>query len=102
MSRAAVIGAGPAGLAVARYLKTEGFEPVVFERASRVGGQWSGDSRFSAVWPSMRTNTSRIMTAFSDLAYPLGTNVYPTNQEVGAYLRRFAALHDLDRHVRLG
>jgi len=100
--RAAVIGGGPAGIVAARYLKSEGFEPVVFEQASRIGGQWSGDARFSMVWPSMRTNTSRLMTAFSDLAYPLGTAVYPTNQEVGAYLQRFAALHDLERHVRLG
>ena len=102
MLRVAVIGGGPAGIVAARYLKTEGLEPVIFEQASAIGGQWSGDSRFSMVWPSMRTNTSRIMTAFSDLAYPPGTAVYPTNQEVGAYLRRFATLHDLDRHVRLG
>ena len=102
MSTVAVIGGGPAGIAAARYLKSEGFEPVVFEQASHIGGQWSGDARFSAVWPSLRTNTSRIMTTFSDLAYPLGTAVYPTNQEVGAYLQRFAALHDLERHVRLG
>ena len=102
MARAAIIGGGPAGIVAARYLKSEGFEPVVYEQASAIGGHWSGDARFSAVWPAMRANTSRAMTSFSDLAYPAGTAVYPTNQEVGVYLRRFAALHDLDRHVRLG
>ena len=101
MERVAVIGAGPAGLTTARFLSSEGFEPTIFERASRIGGQWSGDSRFSSVWPSLRTNTSRILTAVSDLRYEPGTAVYPTNQEVGEYLGRYAAMFGLHERVRL-
>ena len=40
----AVIGAGPAGLVSARYLKKHGFLPVVFEAASQIGGQWNAAS----------------------------------------------------------
>jgi dimethylaniline monooxygenase (N-oxide forming) len=73
MQKVAVIGAGPAGLVMARYLKSEGFEPGLFEQGGRIGGQWSADPSHSGVWPSMRTNTSRIMTSFSDLPHDAGT-----------------------------
>jgi dimethylaniline monooxygenase (N-oxide forming) len=101
MQKVAVIGAGPAGLVAARYLKSEGFEPVVFEQGSRIGGQWSADPGHSGVWPAMRTNTSRIMTAFSDLPHDAGSPTYPTNEAMGEYLERYAEMFDLTRRIRL-
>jgi dimethylaniline monooxygenase (N-oxide forming) len=101
MSKVAVIGAGPGAIVAARYLKSEGFEPVLFEQGGKIGGQWSGEAAHSGVWSSMRTNTSRIMTSFSDLPHEVGTPTYPTNQEMGAYLHRYADKFDLTRHVRL-
>lgn len=90
MTEVGIIGAGPAGLAAARYLASEGFEPVVFEQGPTIGGQWSGDRRHSGVWPSMRTNTSRVLTAFSDLPHRDDGQVYPTNQMIHDYLRAYA------------
>jgi dimethylaniline monooxygenase (N-oxide forming) len=101
MQKVAVIGAGPAGLVAARYIKSEGFEPVVFEQGSRIGGQWSADPGHSGVWPAMRTNTSRIMTAFSDLPHDAGSPTYPTNEAMGEYLERYAEMFDLTRRIRL-
>jgi len=101
VKRAAIIGAGPAGLVAARYLKSEGFEPVVFEQGDRIGGQWSGDPRISGVWPSMRTNTARVMTAFSDLPHAYDSPAYPTNQAMQAYLQSYAEHFDLLPRIRL-
>jgi dimethylaniline monooxygenase (N-oxide forming) len=101
VTEVAIIGAGPAGLAAARYLASEGFEPRLFERGPTVGGQWSGDRAHSGVWPSMRTNTSRILTAFSDLPHADGSNVYPSNQSIGEYLRAYAERFSLPSRVRL-
>jgi thioredoxin reductase len=101
MQKVAVIGAGPAGLVTARYLKSEGFEPVLFEQGSRIGGQWSADPGHSGVWPAMRTNTSHIMTSFSDLPHDAGSPTYPTNEAMGQYLERYAEMFDLTRRVRL-
>lgn len=43
--RAAIIGAGVAGLASARRCLENGFEPVVYERSKKVGGTWVYDER---------------------------------------------------------
>ena len=100
-SNVAIIGAGPAGLVTARYLKAYGFTPVLFEKGDRIGGQWSGNRAYSGVWPSLHTNTSRIMTRFSDLEYEAGTPHYPSHQEVLRYLHRYANRFELRPHIRL-
>ena len=38
MVRVAIVGGGPAGLSAARYLRSEGFEPIILERAAALGG----------------------------------------------------------------
>ena len=101
MNRVAVIGAGPAGLVVSRWLVAHGFEPVIFEQADELGGQWTAQPGLSGIWPTMHTNTSRILTAFSDLE-PEGDAVYPAAGAVLAYLRRYASTFDLTRRIRLG
>ena len=101
MLTVAIIGAGPAGLATARWLKREGFEPILFEQGDRLGGQWSGDPRCSGVWPSMHTNTCREMTQFSDLVHSPGLPIYPGNREIFAYLARYAETFDLTSRIRL-
>ncbi|CAO3596295.1 unnamed protein product [Absidia cylindrospora] len=40
LSRVAVIGAGPAGVATAKALLEQGFDIQVFERHTKVGGNW--------------------------------------------------------------
>src|SRR5918993_4948842 len=95
-----IIGAGPAGLAAARYLAAEGFDPVLFEAGESLGGQWSGDRARSGVWPSMCTNTSRILTAFSDLPHPDGTPTYPSSQAIREYLRVYAERFALLPRIR--
>lgn len=99
--RVAIIGAGPAGLVTARWLIAAGFTPVIFEAASRLGGQWNSAGPHSATWSGMRTNTSRVMTAFSDLDHAPGTPIYPRQEQMLAYLERYAAEFGLTQHLRL-
>jgi len=97
----AVIGGGPAGLVAARTLKKHGFAPIVFEASPRIGGQWNAASPSSGVWAGMRTNTSRILTAFSDLDHAPDASVYPSQAEMLAYLERYAEAGGLNAHIRL-
>jgi dimethylaniline monooxygenase (N-oxide forming) len=97
----AVIGAGPGGLATARWLLSQGFKPTIFEQGPMLGGQWTGLPGLSGVWPTMHTNTSRVMTAFSDLDHETDL-VHPTGRDMLAYLHRYAATFGLTARIRFG
>src|SRR6266446_3254246 len=98
--RVAIIGSGPGGLVVAKFLKQHGFEPVLFEQNDAIGGQWNACSSHSGVWPSMVTNTSRLLTCFSDLAPDPKTAMFPSNREILTYLGRYAARFDILSRIR--
>lgn len=100
-NRVAIIGAGPAGIVCARWLVSRGFDPILFEASADLGGQWNAGSPLSATWPGLVTNTSRVMTAFSDLDHPDGTPTYPSREAMHAYLLEYAELFDLIGRIRL-
>ena len=97
----AVIGAGPGGLAAARWLLSQGFEPTIFEQSPTLGGQWTGQDGVSGIWPTMHTNTSRILTAFSDLEHESDV-VFPPNRDILTYLHRYAETFGLTSRIRFG
>ena len=49
----------------------------------------------------MHTNTSRILTAFSDLEHE-GDLVFPSNRDILDYLHRYADMFGLDVRIRFG
>jgi dimethylaniline monooxygenase (N-oxide forming) len=100
MARVAVIGAGAAGLTSARWLRDAGLETVVFERAQAVGGIWRPDTGLA--YPSLRTNTSKQKTAFSDLAFDGSLSDFPRSDEVLAYLERYADVAGIRPAIRFG
>ena len=97
----AVIGSGPGGLTAARWLLSQGFEPTIFEQSPTLGGQWTGLDGVSGIWPTMHTNTSRILTAFSDLEHESDL-VFPSNRDIHAYLHRYADTFALTSRIRFG
>jgi dimethylaniline monooxygenase (N-oxide forming) len=99
--RVAVVGAGPSGLVAAKSLKEEGLEPVVFEQADGVGGQWYGPSAHSGVWPGMRANTSKTLDAFSDFPPSESVPMFPRFEDFRDYLRSYAKAFDLNQSIRL-
>lgn len=96
-----MIGAGPGGLVAARWLLAQGFEPTLFEQAPVLGGQWAGLEGHSGVWPTMHTNSSRVLTAFSDLTHETDSP-YPSNRDIRAYLHRYADAFDITSRIRFG
>jgi dimethylaniline monooxygenase (N-oxide forming) len=100
VKRTAIIGAGAAGLASARWLANEGLDPVVFERTGAVGGLWRPDTGLA--YPSLRTNTSKQKTAFSDLAFAADLPDHPYRDQVLAYLERYADVTGVRSRIRFG
>jgi dimethylaniline monooxygenase (N-oxide forming) len=97
----AVIGAGPGGLVAARWLLSQGFEPTIFEQSQTLGGQWTGLDGISGIWPTMHTNTSRILTSFSDLEHD-NDLTFPSNRDILAYLHRYAETFGITSRIRFG
>jgi dimethylaniline monooxygenase (N-oxide forming) len=101
LRRVAIVGSGPGGLVTAKYLKEHGFEPIIFEQADDIGGQWNVRSPSSGIWPTMVTNTSRLLTCFSDLGNRPETALFLSNKEILSYLHRYADRYGLFSHLRL-
>ena len=100
VKRVAVIGAGAAGLTSARWLLDAGLEPAVFERTAAVGGLWRPDTGLA--YPSLRTNTSKQKTAFSDLPFDAALPDHPGRDAVLAYLERYADVAGVRSRIRFG
>ena len=79
-ARVAIIGAGPGGLSAAKHAIEAGFDVSVFEASDDLGGQWNTTAAHSGIWPGMRTNTSRAMTAFSDYPAPPTHELHPVGR----------------------
>jgi cation diffusion facilitator CzcD-associated flavoprotein CzcO len=105
--RVAVIGAGPSGLAACKTLRESGLDAICLEAGSRVGGQWVIDnsSGTSAAYRSLRTNTNRAMSRFSDFAFPGDYPEYPGHEQMAdwfeAYARRFGVLDRVRFNTRV-
>ncbi|XP_039166888.1 flavin-containing monooxygenase FMO GS-OX-like 1 [Eucalyptus grandis] len=119
--KAAVIGAGMAGLVAARELCREGHQVVVFERANDVGGTWLYDPRIesdplgldpgrnivhASMHRSLRVNLPRQLMGFSD--YPFlkkgwgDPRSFPGHEEVLRFLRGFTEDSRLIELIRFG
>ncbi len=99
-ARVAVIGAGPGGLVAAKYAIEAGFEVSVFEASNELGGQWNTTAAHSGIWPGMRTNTSRAMTAFSDHGPPPTHDLHPFAEQIHDYLRSYSATFGVTDRIR--
>ncbi|KAI7728402.1 hypothetical protein M8C21_016225 [Ambrosia artemisiifolia] len=91
----AIIGAGVAGLTACKHCLSKGFNPIVFELESQVGGVWTKTIR------TTRLQTPRYTYQFSDFPWqPSVTDNFPTQQQVLDYIRSYAAHFDLIPHIK--
>jgi indole-3-pyruvate monooxygenase len=79
-----VIGAGPAGLAVAACLKRRGIEPVVVEATGQVGTSWRNH------YKRLHLHTVKHLSHLPEMEMPSYYDRYPTRQQVVNYLERYA------------
>lgn len=98
-----VVGAGPAGLAMARALKAAWLDFEVFEKNPGVGGIWDADFPGSPMYDSAHFISSRDapMSSFRGHPFPRTAAVYPSRRDVLTYLQEFADAEDLSPQIRL-
>ena len=80
-----VVGAGPAGLAVAATLKSKGRRALVIEKATQVGASWRNH------YQRLHLHTVKALSALPGLAFPDEAPRYVPRQGVVDYLAAYAA-----------
>jgi cation diffusion facilitator CzcD-associated flavoprotein CzcO len=97
-----VIGAGAAGLAVARQLKASSIPFEVVERERDVGGLWDASLPHSPVYRSTHLISSKPLTQFPDYPMPREYPDYPHHTQALEYLRSYARSFVLYDSIQFG
>ena len=100
--RYCVVGAGPAGMVMARAFLREGVPFDWFERHDDVGGIWDLDAPGSPMYASAHFISSRWTSGFYGHPMPDDLPDYPRWDAIRDYLRGFARTYGLYDHVTLG
>lgn len=87
-----IVGAGPAGLAVAACLKERGVPFILLEQGDRVGRAWHNH------YDRLHLHTSRSMSGLPGYPMPRSYPRYPSRDQVTAYLADYAAHFGLEPH----
>ncbi len=97
-----VVGAGPAGLILARRLAKTSASFEILERNQDVGGIWDIDAVGSPIYESAHFISSRTLSGFAGFPMPDDYPDYPDHEQLLSYIRSFADEFDLRRHIRFG
>ena len=100
IGRVCVVGAGPAGLSLARAFLRHGVPFDAFERHRDVGGLWDQSNAGSPVYDSAHFISSRTQSHFHDFPMPADYPDYPSHRQVLTYMRSFADAYGLRHHIR--
>ncbi|GAA5208117.1 flavin-containing monooxygenase [Microbacterium kyungheense] len=84
-----VVGAGPAGLAVAACLRRRGIDAMIVDAGERVGETW--ERRYER----LHLHTPRIQSALPGLRMPRRFGRWVAKDDMAHYLRVYARVHDL-------
>jgi cation diffusion facilitator CzcD-associated flavoprotein CzcO len=86
---AIIIGAGPAGLACAATMRGAGLTVTVFEKADNVGSVWRRH------YDRLHLHSDRNHSGLFGMAMPDSYPLYPSREQVVAYLEAYAARFDI-------
>ena len=84
-----IVGGSQAGLAVAYYLKKRGLRFVLLDAEPEIGRVWK--SR----WDSLTLFTPAQYSGLPGMDFPAAHDVYPSKDDVAAYLQSYASAFDL-------
>ena len=101
--RICVIGAGPSGLAAMKTLGQAGLNVTCFDGSPYIGGHWVIDNPTgrSSAYRSLRTNTTKKMSRFSDFPLPEEWPEFPGFEKVREWLESYVDHVDFRRNIEL-
>ncbi|KAK9057884.1 hypothetical protein SSX86_022723 [Deinandra increscens subsp. villosa] len=90
----AIVGAGNSGLMACKYCLSKGFDPIVFDFESDIGGVWAKTIK------TTRLQIPKALYEFSDYPWPPSVDEFPTQQEMIDYIRSYATHFNLISHIK--
>ncbi len=97
-----LVGAGPAGLVMARAMIAEGVRFDWYERHTDVGGIWDMENLGGPMYQSAHFISSKYTSGFVGYPMPADYPDYPSWEQIRDYIRSFAHEFGLYDHVQLG
>lgn len=88
--KAAIVGGGPAGLAMGDALAKRGVDFEIIEQMDDFGGLWNRDWPLSPIYDSAHFISSRTMSHFDGYPMPDDWPDYPRHDQILAYVRAYA------------
>lgn len=106
-----IIGAGAGGLCAARHVSASScMTPILWEKASRVGGTWVYTSQVgkdenglpihSSMYKNLKTNLPKELMAFPDFPFPAKEESFVHHTDVLSYLEKYASHYNLYQYIK--
>ena len=98
-SSVCIIGAGLSGLTCIKSMQDAGLHVTCFEKENHIGGMW--DCRSNTCVPfNTITNTTHIVSGFSDFPMPNDFSYYVTVSEYCRFLNLYAKHFNLETNIK--
>ena len=91
--RTAVIGAGISGIGAANVLQKNGYDSILFEKSTDIGGVWA------IAYPGIRLQNTAEQYHLPDFPWPFTPDQFPTGTQIRRYLHQ--AVDHLGVDIRL-
>ncbi len=102
--RVCVVGGGPSGLTATKTLLQSGLDVDCFEMSPHIGGHWvlNNPNGRSSAYGSLRTNTTKKMSRFSDFDMPDAWPEFPSCDLVRDWLESYVDHFGFRARIKTG
>lgn len=99
-----IVGAGVAGISMAKALKDKNILFECYEARDQLGGIWAYDEEGlqTSTWANLNMNTPKGHYQFADMPMPSHYPDYPNRQQVKDYLEAYVDKNGLRDNIHLG